>query len=102
MLIFLAYRGLLAESALVFLIEEMKEKAQGEKFKDQCAIQVGKDLFTRISYGISKIFLLTLPYSSLLTPRKKKRRESFAVCCLDCLNIHWSLTPVKWLDISGF
>ena len=95
MLIFLAYRGLLAESALVFLIEEMKEKAQGEKFKDQCAIQVGKDLFTRISYGISKIFLLTLPFFSLLTLRKKKkRRESFAVCCLDCLNIHWSLIPV--------
>jgi len=23
------------------------------------------------------------------------------VCCLDCLNIHWSITPVKWLDISG-
>lgn len=77
MLIFLAYRGLLAESALVFLIEEMKEKAQGEKFKDQCAIQVGKDLFTRISYGISKIFLLTLPYSSLLTPRKKKKERKF-------------------------
>lgn len=71
MLIFLAYRGLLAESALVFLIEEMKEKAEGEKFKDQCAIHIGKDLFIRITYGISKIFLLTIPYSSLLTPEKK-------------------------------
>ena len=86
-MIFLAYRGLLAESALVFLTEEMKEKAEGEKFKDQCAIQVGKDLFIRITYGISKIFLLTIPYSSLLTipysslltPEKKGEKVLWSV-----------------------
>ena len=70
MLNFLAYRGLLAENALIFLAEEMKEKAKGEKFMDQFAIQVGKDLFTRVTYGVSKLSLLTLPYCSLLTPKK--------------------------------
>lgn len=88
---FLTYRGLLAGSASVFLMEEMKEKAKCGKFKDQFAIQIGKDLFTRITCGISKIFLLT--FTILLTPtptnQNQKGKENVCVCC------HHSLTDSK-------
>lgn len=85
MLNFLAYRGLLAENALILLTEQMKEKAKDEKFMDQFAIQGGKELFTRVTYGVSKLSLLTLPYCSLLTPKKKKKKER---------NPLWSVVPV--------
>lgn len=80
------------------LIDEMKEKATHEKFKDQFAIQIGKDLFARVVCGISKISLLTLPYYSFLTQKKRAGgRKPYAVCCLGCLNIHWSLAASEMI-----
>lgn len=64
------------------LIDEMKEKATHEKFKDQFAIQIGKDLFPRVVCGISKISLLTLPYLLLLPHSKKKGGGKETLCGL--------------------
>lgn len=73
MLIFLAYGGLLAQSALVFLIEEMKERPKVKSSGSVC-YPVGKDLFTESLMASLSSFLLTLPYSPLLTPEKKDRK----------------------------
>lgn len=70
-------------------IDEMNKGAIHEKFKDQFAIQIGKDLFARVICSISKLSLLPV----LLPPHsKEKGEEPWAVCCLGCLNGHWSLT----------
>lgn len=75
MLIFLAYGGLLAQSALVFLIEEMKEKAEGEKFKDQCAIQLGKIyLQESLMASLSSFYS---PYHTPLSSLQKKKDRKF-------------------------
>lgn len=93
MLIFLA-RRFVGTSALVFLIEEMKEKAEGGQ--GSVCIQLGK-IYLQESYGISKLFLLTLPYSLLLTPRKRKKKdlESFAGLLSGLFKYPLESPPVK-------
>lgn len=75
MLILSQVSNLVIQQFLRCLIDEMKEKAKHEKLKDQFAIQTRKDLFAEVICSISKISLLTLPYHSLLIPKKKEKKK---------------------------